>query len=277
MRSYIYMLVLLISLVSNVHAAAVEFLPPKNLFDAPIADPRWPKFLMGVAHDFKGNLGKTLWTFNFGENIGLAQFGSQQAPFEFGIQAAAFGLMDIGSTPTKLVNADYFVALGLSHKRDNFQYLFQLSHVSSHVGDEFLLSEAGQALNRINLSYETVKCFIRYKPDPRISPYLVLGYIVHVDPAPIKRFSIAGGLDYFSRKIIFNDSTRFIAGVFSTAWQENKYKPTTTVRMGLQYERTKYCSRYLQLLLEYKTGKSQQGQFYDRNIQQVGIVVTFSS
>ncbi len=271
------MLILHIILVCNVHAAEIEFLPPKNLFDAPIADPRWPKFLVGIGHDFKGNLGKTLWTFNLGENIGLAEFGNKRSPFEIGIQAAAFSLMDIGSMPTKLVNADYFVALGLSHRRNDFQYLFQLSHVSSHVGDEFLLSEAGQTFDRINLSYETIKCFVRYKSDISLSPYMVIGYIFHVDPAPLKRLSFAGGLDYFSNRIVFKNSTRLIAGAFANAWQENNYQPTITVRVGLQYERTKYCNRYLQILLQYKVGKSQQGQFYNRDIQQVGVVVAFSS
>ncbi len=261
----------------NTYAVDFELLPGKNLFDPPIADPRWPKFLMGVAHDFEGNLGKTLWTFNFGENIGLAQFGNKNRPFEIGIQAGAFGLMDIGSTPTKLINADYLVALGLSHKRENFQYLFQLSHVSSHVGDEFLLSSAGVKLDRVNLSYETIKCFVRYKSSARVSPYIILGYIVHIDPAPTKRLIIAGGLDYYSHRIIFDDSTRLVAGIFATAWQENNYHPTTTARIGLQYERTNFCNRYAQLLLEYKNGKSQQGQFYNRDIQQIGIVITFSS
>lgn len=275
MKSCICVYIALVCFTCNVHAE-IELLPNKNLFDAPIADPRWPKFLMGVSHDFKDNLGKTLWSFNLGENIGLAQMGSKEQPFEIGIQAAAFSLMDIDSIPSKLINADYFLALGLSHRRDEFQYLLQLSHVSSHVGDEFLLSEAGQGFKRINLSYETVKCFIRYKSNVRISPYIVLGYIVHVDPAPIKRLSIAGGFDYLSHRIVFNDSTRLIAGVYITAWQENNYKPTTTMRIGLQYERTKYCNRYLQLLLEYKAGKSQQGQFYKYNIQQLGILVVLS-
>ncbi len=277
MKYFICALIFLLSYANNAIADQIEILPAKNLFDAPIADPRWPRFLMGISRDFKNNLGKHLWTFNFGENIGLMKYGSQEAPFEFGVQAAVFGLMDISSNPTQLINADYFVAFGLSHNRGNLQHLFQLSHVSSHVGDEYLLSTEGQNLKRINLSYETVKWFIRYKNNPTISPYVIFGYIVHVEPSPIKRLNVAAGVDYSSSKFIFNDSTRFIAGGFIHAWQENKFSPTTTIRMGLQYERTKYCNRYLQLLIEYKKGKSQQGQFYNRNIDHVGILIAFST
>lgn len=231
-----------------------------------------------MSKDFKGNLGKSIWSFTFGENIGLVQHDYKSGKYEFGIQAATFGVMDIRSTPSRLVNADYFVALGLSHSAGNMQHLFQFSHLSSHVGDEFLLSADGLGLQRINLSYETVKWYIRYKnPEQKFSPYAAIGYIVHVDPVGTKRLILELGGDYFSNKIVFNNSTRLVAGIHVNAWQENNFKGTVNIRAGLQYERTKYCNRYLQLLLEFKKGKSQQGQFYNRNVESVGILIAFSS
>lgn len=255
----------------------MELLPPKNLYDAPIADPRWPKFLIGVSHDFNGNLGKTLWTFNFGEDIGLLKFGSPKYPYEFGLQAGAFGIMDISSKPTRLINTDYFVALYISHVHNNFQHLWEINHQSSHVGDEYLLSQDGKNLTRINLSYEMIKYSIRYKSSPNFSPYAYVGYIVTADPNYIKRLDFAAGIDLYSKKIIFKDSTRVIAGAFINSWQENNYRPTVVIRAGLQYERIKYCNRFLQLLIEYTGGKSQQGQFYNTNIQQLGVLIAFSS
>lgn len=254
----------------------IELLPPKNLFDAPIADPRWPKFLMGLDHDCQNNFGKTLWTFNFGEDIGLMRFGKNKS-FEFGVQAGVFGLMAINREPTILINTDYFVALEVSHLQGNFQHLLQVSHTSSHVGDEFLLSQKGRNFQRINLSYEMLKYFLRYKPSPRISPYMTLGYIFHADPNYIKRLMLGAGIDLYSKKIIFKDSTRLIAGAFISSWEENNFSATVTVRAGLQYEKTKYCNRFLQLLLQYQTGKSQAGQFYRNNTQTIGLLVAFSS
>jgi hypothetical protein len=268
--------------LSNVNAKNIqfEFLPAVNLFDAPIADPRWPKFTMGLSHDFKGNLGKRLWNFSFGENIGLAKIKHGDDPYEFGIQAATFGVMDIHSKPTRLINTDYFIGFGLSHSNDNLEQLLQLSHVSSHVGDEFLLSPEGKNFKRINLSYETLKLFLRYKNAemrPRISPYVSLGYILHVDPGHVKRAVFSAGVDYFSGRFIFSDATRLIAGVNYNSWQENKFRGTATVRAGLQYERTKFCNRYMQLLLQYRQGKSEHGQFYKKNIKSIGILIAYSS
>lgn len=255
----------------------VELLPPTNLYDAPIADPRWPKFLVALSHDFNGNLGKSLWTFDFGEDIGLLKFGNPKYLYEFGIQAGAFGIMDIGSNPTRLVNTDYFVALYISHVHNNFQQMWEVNHQSSHVGDEFLLSPQGQNLTRINLSYEMFKYSLRYKPSPNFSPYIYIGYMFDVDPSYIKRLDLSAGVDLYSKKIIFKDSTRLIAGAFINSWEENNFHPTVVIRAGLQYERIKYCNRYLQLLVEYTVGKSQQGQFYNTNIQQLGILIAFSS
>jgi hypothetical protein len=274
--------VLLLGCFSNCYAKGFEFelLPPVNIFAAPIADPKWPKFSMGIAKDFKGNLGKKIWSFSFGENIGLAKLETETSKYEFGIQAATFGLMDIHSYPTRLINADYFIGLGVSHASDNVQQLVQLSHVSSHVGDEFLLSAQAVGFTRVNLSYETLKWFIRYKNTemrPRISPYVSLGYIVHIDPADVKRITLGAGLDYFSSRVIFDSSTRIIAGAHINSWQANRFKPTMVVRAGLQYERTKYCDRYIQLLVEYKQGKSLQGQFYQSRIKSIGLVLAFSS
>ena len=276
-------LVVLASIVcssSIAQAVHYELLPAVNLFAAPIADPKWPKFSMGLARDFKGNLGKKVWDFSFGENIGLAKFHNGGNPYEFGIQAATFGIMDIHSFPTRLMNADYFIGLGVSHSSENLQHLWQLSHVSSHVGDEFLIHGNNNNFKRINLSYETIKWFLRYKNTnmrPRISPYFSVGYILHVDPSYIKRITLATGVDYFSSKVIFHDSTRFVAGMHINSWEENRYKASVDIRAGLQYERTKYCDRFMQLLLVLKQGKSQQGQFYARNVKSVGLMVAFSS
>ena len=269
---------ILINLLLTAQAQEIKLLPGKNLFNPPIADPRWPKFLMGISRDAHNRLGKSIWSFNFGENIGLIRFGSSEKPYEIGVQAATFGAMDIHSKPTTLLNTDYFVGLGLSHRHDNFQHLFQLSHTSSHIGDELLLSPRGQNIKRINLSYEAVKWFLRYKDTASsFSPYLQLGYIINIEPNKIKRFNIAGGIDYFSNKFSFVDTARFIAGGFINSWEENKFTPTINFRFGLQFEHTEYYGRYLQLLIEYQRGQSQHGQFYRIKTNHIGLLVTFSS
>lgn len=278
----IYSLIpLIFALSATSHAANntddYVLLPPTNLYDAPIADPRWPKFLIGVSHDFDGNYGKSLWTFDFGEDIGLLKFGNPKYPFEFGIQAGAFGIMDISSNPSRLLNTDYLVALYISHVHNNFQHLWQINHQSSHVGDEFLLSAQAQNFTRINLSCNMIKYSLRYKSSPSFSPYISAGYIFNADPNSIKRLDFSGGVDLYSKKIIFKDSTRLVAGAFINSWEENNYHPSVVVRAGLQYERVKYCNRFFQFLIEYTGGKSQQGQFYNTNVQQLGFLIAFSS
>lgn len=279
MKYLIFITFLVIS--SGIYATEkeiMEVLPPNNLYDPPIADPRWPKFLIGIDHDYNGTLGKNIWSFSFGENIGLIKFGNSSKPYEFGVQAATYGYMDVSSDPTRLLDQDYFFAFGISHVNGSFQQLFQLYHFSTHLGDEFLLSAQGRTVNRINLSYETLRWYGRYKSKATgFTPYVSFGYIFHLEPSYLNRFITEAGLDFYSKKIIFKDSTRLIAGADYTSLLQNNFSGTFTVRAGLQYERTRYCNRFLQLLLQYSYGKSQMGQFYNLNMNSLGIVVAFSS
>lgn len=233
--------------------------------------------MIGISHDFNDNFGKSLWTFDFGEDIGILKFGNARYPYEFGVRAGAFGIMDISSNPSRLLNTDYLVSLYISHLHNEFQHLFEINHQSSHVGDEFLLSPQGQNFTRVNLSCNMLKYSLRYKPSPNFSPYISAGYIFTADPNDIKRLEFSAGLDLYSKKIVFNDSARLVAGAFVNSWEENNYHPTAVIRAGLQYERVKYCNRFLQFLVEYNVGKSQQGQFYATNTQQIGILIAFSS
>lgn len=90
--------------------------------------------------------------------------------------------MDISSNPTRLINSDYFVGLGFSLvKSKKWENIFQVSHLSSHLGDELIVSNPSLTRKRINLNYETVKWITAYKIND-FRPYIGAGYIVHRDP-----------------------------------------------------------------------------------------------
>ncbi len=255
---------------------SITILPIKVLFTAPIADPKWPKFSAGYQQNSSNPFGNKFFNFTFGENIGLYQMHSEHNRFEFGVQTGVFGLMELSKIPTRLVNTDYFVGLGISHKRGNWKNLWQLSHLSSHVGDELLLSRAGKSIDRINLSYESLKWLTRVSLG-EYSPYFGIGYILHIDPHRLKRTTFEAGIDYNSHKKILQDKLRFIAGLHLHSWQENKFKPSIVTRFGFQIENVTIADRHVQLLVNAGIGKSQDGQFFASNNKYIGLMITFSS
>ena len=154
--------------------------------------------------------------------------------------------------------------------------MIQFSHLSSHLGDELIVSDPHLTKKRINLSYETLKWLTAYKFNS-LRPYFGAGYIVHKDPSSLKPFSFEGGVDYLSEdKFIFR-TTRAVAGAHIHSWEENKFRPSLNLRAGLQLENPVWQGRFLQGLIDYSYGKSRHGQFYKQKEHYIGVLITRSS
>lgn len=262
--------------LSTCSETTTEFMPNNVVYNAPVADPKWPRFSVGLQKHFTNTYGKNGFSLSFGENLPLLQQKNSHHIYELGIQAGLYGLMDIASTPTRLINSDYFVGIGLSYAYDKtWQNLLQFSHLSSHLGDELLISKPDLIRKRINLSYETLKWLTAYK-FKNIRPYAGIGYLVHCDPSHLKRLTLEGGMDYLSESSFLFDTTRFVAGFYLHGWQENNFKPSFNARAGLQFDNPVYQGRFLQLLLDYGVGKSRHGQFYAKHEHYTGFVISLA-
>lgn len=262
---------------SHASHPTLEVMPEGVIYDTPIADPKWPKFSAGYQKHLKNTYGKSIFGLSFGENFSLARYKTDGWAYEFGVQAGLTGLMDIASQTTRLINSDYFVGAGVSIVYDRrWQNLIQFSHLSSHLGDEFLISRPDYINKRVNLSYEAFKWFTAYKFDS-LRPYIGFGYLVHRDPSTLKPFTIEGGVDYVSRSKFLFDTTRYVLGVYSHLWSQNNYKPSLNVRTGLQLENPIWGGRHLQFLIDYSYGKSRHGQFYAKKEQYIGLLIAVSN
>ena len=265
------------SVKSQASQSSHELLPAGVIYDSPIADPKWPKFSAGLQKHFKNVYGKNVFNLSFGENLSLIRYKTDGWAYEVGLQAGLFGLMDVGSSPTRLINSDYFVGGGLSMVYDRkWQNLFQFSHLSSHLGDEFLISRPDYVNKRVNLSYEAFKWFTAYKFHS-LRPYVGFGYLVHRDPSTLKPFTLEGGVDYISPTSFLFDTTRFVCGIHTHFWSANNFKPSFNIRTGLQLEDPVWRGRCLQFLIEYSQGKSRHGQFYAKKEHSIGFMVTVSN
>jgi hypothetical protein len=257
--------------------SSLKILPPGAIYDSPIADPKWPKFSAGYQKHFKNIYGKKIFNLSFGENLSLLRYKQNQWQYELGVQAGLFGIMDIHSFPTKLINSDYFIGVGLSVNYDKaWQNLFQVSHLSSHLGDEFLISRPDYLNRRINLSYETLKWFTAYKINS-FRPYIAFGYLVHRDPSYIKPFTLEAGVDFISEEAFLFNSTRFVGGLHTHFWSQNNFKSSLNVRTGLQLGSPVWRGRHLQFLIDYSVGKSRHGQFFNKNENYIGLMIAVSN
>jgi hypothetical protein len=245
------------------------FLPDGQLFDPFHADPRWPHFSAAYQRYLDERFFTNVFAANFGETIALYRapvpVGGQ---WELGLQGAVFAIFDIDSDSKDLINADYFVGLLSSYRRDNFSAFIRISHTSSHLGDEFLLRTP---INRINLSLETVDLKLSYELLDFIRLYGGGGAHWRRQPADVDPWRVQYGIEVRSPRTFLDSNIRPVAYADFQEAEENKWSTDVSLRAGVQFENVHVGGRNLQLLAEYYNGFSPNGQFFSRRIELIGL------
>lgn len=240
------------------------FLPRDLLFKSLLADPRWPHFSASYQQYLQNNQLEGVGSATFGETFSFYRFGGPwNSQMEVGLQAGVFSIFDMDADSHDLVNADYYVALPLSFKKDNFSAMARIFHQSSHLGDEFLLS--GQTENRINLSYEGFDTIFSYTLPFGFRIYGGGGYLFDRDPSDLKPWVAQSGLEFRSAGAWLGRSLRPVAAFDLQNFEESDWDANVSLRAGVQLENPDFLSRKLQILIEYYNGRSPNGQFYARD------------
>ncbi len=247
-------------------------MPNQALFQPLIADPKWPRFTLAYQYYMKDKILKHAFAPNFGASFPIHRIVNHKtgSEWEIGVHAGLFGLMDIGSTPTALINADYFVGLPITYRNGPWSSLARFYHLSSHLGDEFMLTKEGKNTKRINLSYEGIDLLTSYQFD-NTRVYGGGGYIVHKDPSYIKPLKIQLGAEYYAHSTYLYGRLRPVTGIDFKIEENQKYYPGISIKTGVQFENESLLSHKVQLMLEYYRGKSIHGQFYNNKVEYIGI------
>ena len=246
-----------------------------SLFQPLIADPKWPRFTLAYQYDLKkSRLKRHAFAPNFGASFSLYRIKDleKDQEWELSIQAGLFGLMDIGRNPTALMNADYFVGFPISYRKGALTALLRPYHISTHLGDEYMLTPEGKATKRINLSYEGIDLILSHN----IKAFRVYGgggYLVHKEPSYIKPLKLQVGAEYYSDYTFMDGRLRPVSGIDIKAEENGSWVPGISLKTGVQVENSALISNTLQVMLEYYSGRSMHGQFYRDKIQYIGLAV----
>lgn len=248
--------------------AESKFLPRGLLVDPLHADLRWPHF--GAAYHNLSS-GKEFAS-AFGESFA---FYRNAAPFdgqwELGMQAGVFGVFDTEKRSIDLINADYMVGLLASYRADKLSGFFRVRHQSSHLGDEFLLNNAQVA--RINLSYEEIDLKVSYDLTTWLRVYGGVGTIVRKDPSTLGRETSQGGIEFKSPWLFFGGKVRPVVYADFQANARTNWNVAQSIMGGLQFENARIGDRKLQVLAEYFSGPSPDGQLFTQKVEWIGMGV----
>jgi Protein of unknown function (DUF1207) len=249
------------------------FMPRGELFTALIADPRWPHFSAAYHYYVDDPDFKNIGAVSFGETFAVYRGRVGQSWWELGLQAGVFAVFDLDAPSSDLINSDYFVAATAAYRYRDFSVLARLFHQSSHLGDEFLLRQTN--LERVNLSYEGVDMRLSYEfLNEALRLYVGAGYLFNRTPDDLDPWSTQAGFEVRSPWPGPQAGWRPIAAVDVQNREENRWATDISVRAGVEFSGV-LAPRTLQVLIEYFTGHSPNGQFYRNTVDYVGLGLHF--
>lgn len=254
---------------------------PQNtvLFQPLIADPR--QVMNAASLRFNDDV--------IGKHVGAASFGGDfifvrlkdvlwwHGDMDFGIQAGIFSVFDLDHVDEAMVNTDFFVSLLITYAFDRWSSRFRVWHLSSHIGDEFLLAHPD--FDRRNLSDEGIDLFISYQWGYAVRLYAGMGYIVARDHSfpeqPLylewgSEIRVFGGRECWSCLYV----QPFLAMHFR-AWEEHDFDIDQTYALGVEWSKIQAVGQKLRLFIEYHNGFSKEGQFVKERADYVAIKVNY--
>jgi opacity protein-like surface antigen len=249
---------------------------PRDLLVAPFhADPRWPHFSAASSQVSLGQEPGNTGSANFGETFALYRNAAPlDGQWEIVLQAGVFSVfsMNAPSGSNDLVNADYTVGLLTSYRTGPFSGFLRLHHQSSHLGDEFILNSQ-PPINRINLGFEELDLKLSYELFAWLRIYGGGGMLVARDPSDLKRGTSQVGTEFTSPWTFWGGKVRPVAYADFQANERSNWRVASSVMAGLQFENARIGDRRLQVLAEYFSGPSPNGQFYIQNTEWFGLGV----
>jgi hypothetical protein len=152
-----------------------HLVPEGLLYKSYIAGEKEPR--MSTAFLYPSNGGETLWDSVLGGRVGLIRYGTARGiepeGWQWDVEGGAF-LRMLPQTERDVMSTDYRIGTPLTYREGPFQWKIGYYHISSHLGDKFLLKNPGY--DRLNYSRDCVVTGFGYFPVPSVRTYFEFGY-----------------------------------------------------------------------------------------------------
>ncbi len=247
-------------------------LPTGDVFCALTADPKQPHSFISYVRGTSGAFDTDVGSIGIGEHFGLFRWGTLQ----LSIGAGIFAQFDLQSASYDLINADYLIGLPLTYRLKGFSSRLRLYHQSSHLGDELLLRDPPVAIERENLSYESLEVILSQE----VGALRLYGggeMLFNREPETLEAMLLHWGAELYPSTYFLRlgqlGRTRFVAAADVKAPAEQRWSPALSIRAGLEFGQAEpsYPSRRWSIVGEYYTGPSPYGQFFDEQATYFGV------
>lgn len=237
------------------------------LFRPFVADPRQITYSAGWR--FNDNaLAKNVIDISFGDTLPIYRWCNVwpwNGQVQIEIQGALWAVFDPLHEKSPLINADYYVGIPVTYAIERWAFRLRAFHISSHIGDEFLIDNPG--FDRRNASAEYLDFFVSHDFTEELRLYSGLGFIVTQDSEfKCKRFYADIGLELRLPKLGFVDCKDQLYGcpfygMHFRARGEHKHHVDATYVAGYEIGKLVGLCRKVRFFVEYHDGYSVEGQF----------------
>jgi hypothetical protein len=214
--------------------------------------------------------GRKLWDGVLGGRVGILRYGTAGAILPQGwqvdVEAAAMVRLTLDEI-RDFETADYRVGVPLTYGEGNWQYKLGVYHLSSHLGDEFILAHLPGALTeRINYVRDAIVVGASYFPQPAWRLYSEAAYAVNVD----------GGAEPWEFQFGTEVSQPGPTGPHGTPFwainghlrEEHEFGGDVSTQIGWLWRGD--SGQVVRLGMHYFNGKSSQYQTFDDSEEQIG-------
>ena len=256
-------------------------LPQGTLFCPLVADPKFEhsfaSYLRGdfaTLADTASTLDTDIAAVGLGNSFGLVRFASERSRtnVQIDLAGAIFAQFNLDAPSLDLINADYLIGLPVSLRRDGFAARARLYHQSSHLGDEFVLSQQPE---RKNLSFEALELILSQEIGP-LRVYAGGETFFRARPVDIAPYAAHAGIELRPPSV---GAVRLIAAFDAKAVDDDdEWKWALSARAGVEIARIPspgHPPRIVSLLASCFDGAAPYGQFYRDNIRFIGVGLHF--
>jgi hypothetical protein len=243
-----------------------QILPDGVIYPSYLAGPKEPRFASVWDHETHSGWA---WDLEAGGRVALVRYGTQGTPrpdgWELDVEGAAFPRLDI-EHDEDLTSADFRVGVPLTFGSGPFQVKLETYHLSSHLGDEYMLRVADYQRN--NYSRNALVLGGSYYVTSDLRLYAEAEWAFYADGGS-KPWEFQFGFDYSPLQAANRATGSPFVAINGHLREEVDYQGTLVVQAGWQWRGS---SNHLSRLgVQYSVGKSDQYEFYNRNEEMVGI------
>jgi len=242
-----------------------QYLPDGLLYQSYLAGGREPRFASEWVHI--KNLG-WMWDVALGGRAGILRYGTINSPWPEGwqvdIEGAAFPRLNLDEN-RDLDAADFRFGVPLTMRRGPWQGKLGFYHLSSHVGDEYMVRN--DTLDRINYSRDCLVLGVGFFPNPDLRLYGETAWAYYTDGGS-KPWEFQFGIEYSPAEPTFRTASPFFA-INSHLREEVDYSGNVTVQTGLQWRG--HSGHLLRIGMQYFNGMSDTYEFFHTHEEQIGM------